>query len=834
MTRRELLWLPAAAAAQTAPPPTAIPEPHFPSRLHLFVWRNWEIANLDRMAATAGARPQEIEEIGRSMGLPAKRAMTSDQLRRLYVTVIRQNWHVLPEDQLIQLLGWTKERFDFTLKEDDFLDHKLGRGGKPVCERIRYATPDKDQIERAEQIKRTVWRYFGTSLDERGEDLFAFIGELSAPLANPPVPAGWKLISPDPKLEPAAARCIASLGSAPQRELRLERFSGSGLEGESFRISAGADAIAIAAATDRGLLQGLYHLAGMAAGGEAPVNATIERKALWDLRYLYSYFALYGDPLAEPDLDPFPDTYLEKLAKCGINGVWLQGLLNALAPSKTFPEFGKGWETRIANLNRLVERAAALGVRVILYLNEPRAMPAAFFDKRPELRGSHHGGLYSLCTSAAPVREWLRESLAHVFKQVPGLGGIFTITMSENHTNCFSHGGAWGERLPAAGDCPRCSLRDPVEAMAELMKVFRDGVRAGSESAKMIHYDWGWPTALSDKMIPLLDKDSSVLSISEWSQRVNKAGIATSVGEYSISIPGPGPRATRNWRTARKHGIASLAKVQFNNTWEISAVPFIPVPQLVLEHCQNLRAAGIRGLMPSWTCGGYASPNLEAAKEMYFDPAPSTREALETVARRRYGPASVEPAVEAWRRFSEAFREFPYGVAIYVIPVQHGPANLLRAAKTGHASGMILFPHDNYKAWCGLYPPEAVEKQFGLMASMWKAGMPWMEEAMWLAAPNRRREALLDLDIARTCLHHFESVANQVRFYRLRDDPAASPAEMAAIAGREIDLAVKQYHVARRQSVIGYEATNHYYYTPLDMVEKVINCRRLIDHPAAG
>ena len=30
-------------------------------------------------------------------------------------------------------------------------------------------------------------------------------------------------------------------------------------------------------------------------------------KKLVDPRYLYSYFALYGDPLLEPEIDPFPD-----------------------------------------------------------------------------------------------------------------------------------------------------------------------------------------------------------------------------------------------------------------------------------------------------------------------------------------------------------------------------------------------------------------------------------------------------------------------------------------------------------------------------------------------
>jgi len=31
-----------------------------------------------------------------------------------------------------------------------------------------------------------------------------------------------------------------------------------------------------------------------------------------------------------------------------------------------------------------------------------------------------------------------------------------------------------------------------------------------------------------------------------------------------------------------------------------------------------------------------------------------------------------------------------------------------------------------------------------------------------------------------------------------------------------------------RSSVIAYEASNHYYYTPLDLVEKVLNCRHVI------
>src|SRR5579884_3859194 len=88
-----------------------VPEPHFPDRLHLFVWRNWELADLDRMAQVAGCRPEDLAAVGAALGLPTRPRLTPDQLRRSYITVIRQNWHLLPNDQLLTLLGWTPEKF---------------------------------------------------------------------------------------------------------------------------------------------------------------------------------------------------------------------------------------------------------------------------------------------------------------------------------------------------------------------------------------------------------------------------------------------------------------------------------------------------------------------------------------------------------------------------------------------------------------------------------------------------------------------------------------------------------------------------------------------------
>jgi len=825
-TRRDLLTLPAAAYLTLPPPlpgesfPTipAIAEPHFPNRLYQYVWRNWELVNLPRLAQVIGAQPQQLTALAKAMGLPPKRQFSEDYLRRIYITVIRQNWHLLPESQIIALLGWTPQQFSFTLKEDDFLDVKLGRV-KPACDALRYTPPTPAEQQQAAAMRATLQRAIPQGLPTLGKQRFAFVPDLTAIPSGP----GWQITAsrPGPALAAAIQRFSQGPRSARTVAITIDRQQPPG----AFRLLPEQQDMRLIAGDEPTAIHALYQLQ-----NEWPTRERTSRE-VWPTRFLYSYFALYGDPLLEGDAAGLPDGYLHRAAANGMNGVWIQGVLNTLAPSRHFPEFGEGWQTRIRNLQALVNRAAQFGVRVYLYLNEPRAMPAAFFEKYPETRGTAFQNVYAMCTSAPMVRDWLRESIAHVFQNVPDLGGVFTITMSENHTNCFSHGGAWGDRNPIAKDCPRCSQRTGADVIAEFVHTLRDGIRAHSQTAEILSYDWGWGTPLAQSLIPKLPKDTGIISISEWSQPVERGGIKTAVGEYSMSVVGPGPRAGLSWRLAREHGLASIAKTQFNNTWEISAVPYIPVLPLVLDHCENLTQAGIQGVMASWTCGGYPSPNLRAAAAYAMHPRPSKEEILQREATRLYGPTHRDTAVKAWKLFSQAFLHFPYGVSIYVLPLQHGPANPLRLQPTGRAPGMILFPYDAYKAWRGAYPDETVRDQMRKLASGWSEGVKLLE-----TIPASGREAQLERAIARTCFTHFESTANQIDFCLLRDEaPSATPErattirqQMLALAARERDLAIQQYATTRDESLIGYEASNHYYYTPIDLLEKVLNCEHIV------
>src|SRR3954447_10603993 len=198
------LLLPLASRAEISLPAVkAIPEPQFPSRLYQFVWRNWELANLDRMAAVVHANPAQLAALGRDMGLPAKRQLSPDYLRRIYITVIRQNWHLLPESQIIQLLGWDADKFVFTLKEDDFLEHKLGLV-KPACDTLTFREPNANEKKKAAEIRARLSEWMPEGLKSLGQQRFAFVKDLSALQPGP----RWRVEAPpnQPALNAAAMR----------------------------------------------------------------------------------------------------------------------------------------------------------------------------------------------------------------------------------------------------------------------------------------------------------------------------------------------------------------------------------------------------------------------------------------------------------------------------------------------------------------------------------------------------------------------------------------------------------------------------------------------------
>lgn len=552
------------------------------------------------------------------------------------------------------------------------------------------------------------------------------------------------------------------------------------------------------------------------------------------LRLVHSYVALYGDPLARPEPDPYPDGLLARLAAVGINGVWLQGLLRDLAPGgESFPEFGAGSDRRLENLRALVRRAAVHGVGVYLYINEPRAMPAAFFEGRPEMAGARENQLTALCTSHPAVLRWVADALCSVFREVPDLGGVYAITASENLTNCASRGGI--------ESCPRCRSRTESDVVTEVIGAIEAGVHRAAPRARVLISDWGWQGHGDARdTIRRLPASVTLMSVSEWSLPIERGGVKSTVGEYAISAVGPGPRATAHWEAARAAGIAVGTEIQLNNTCELASLPYLPVMDLVAEHCRNLAPIGLDAMLIGWTMGGYPSPNFRLAWQIARDPAAGAAAALDAVARERFGVGGAPHARRAWTLMSEAFRQYPFHVGVvYNSPVQLGPANPVYAEPTGYRATMWGIPYDDLEGWRGPYPPEVFAAQFERMAAGWAEGVRELGEAVRHCPAELRPDAEADLRLARAAGINFLSVANQARFVMARDAlaaraggvPAASRLrdEISRSLRSEIALARELLSLVQRDSRIGFEPSCQYFYLPQDLAEKVVCCRWVLE-----
>jgi hypothetical protein len=711
------------------------------------------------LAEVVSATPEDILAMGRRMGLSGPPDIPQESIDRSYISVVRANWHLLPDDQLLALLDWPEDRFAYSMREDDFLYGKLGV--RPKLSPLVFQDPGPADREREDEIAGLVRLHFPDGVGLPAEPLFGFVDNLSHAIEDWE-PAGPSQFSP---------------------------------------------------------------------------------------QFSYSYFAVYGDALL--DADPFPDGMLARLAQAGVDGVWLQTVLYKLVPFPWDPYLSKHYEKRLENLQRLVERAGGFGIGVYLYLNEPRSMPVEFFEGRDHLKGVEEAGYARLCTSVPEVQDYLRDAVAHICRSVPELRGFFTITVGENRTLCWSH-------MDASG-CPRCGSRKPEEVVAEVCTLIQDGIDGAQSDATLIVWDWAWPEDWYEGIVARLPEESSLMSVSEWDLSIDRGGGPVGVTEYSMSAVGPGPRAKHHWAIARGRGLKCIAKIQASTTWELSTVPYIPAFRSVAEHVARLRNEGVDGLMLSWTVGAYPSAGYEVVSAMGGADRPSSEEAMLGVARRRFGDALAPSVVKSWGAYSDALSAYPFhNHPLYLGPVQMGPANPLWERSTGYRATMVGFPYDDLARWRAMYPADVFAAQFATVADGFDSASDDLEAAASaLSLDFEHAEALAEqLRVGRACAIHFRSTTNQARFIQLRreleearrtvggrdldvPDEAAFPQfadgdalrileQMEALLVYERNLAIELYGIQSTDSRFGFEASNQYHFTPMDLAEKVLNVDDLL------
>lgn len=812
--------------------------PHFPTRMQAFIFRNWNMVKKEKIAEVLKTDVQNIVAEAERMGLK-NQGDVSIWSQKGYISIIRANWHLIDYPQLCTLLDRSAEQLALTLKEEDFLDIKLG-SFKPGVSPVTYKPLTADEIEKTKKIRYAVENYINPYKEEKKPFDFFSESDKEKPVVKEPFSGaviltdGWSIINNtnEKTVDKMLMRFknhmkktwdISFSDSAGNSSIKAEFISGK--EDEYHELLIKPNEIIIRGGSATGILRGLYRIESICSANSGPYlkEGVYKRNPRFKIRFIYPYCGLYHTSLDVDSRTYCPDELLEKYASAGINGLWLHSVLYQLSPFPYDKSISSGYEIRRKNLKDFIDRAAEYGIKLYLYLNEPRSMPLSFFEKYPDMKGAVNGNYACLCTSAPRTREYLKEAVYSLCKASPGLGGFFTITMSENDTHCKTR--------PTRDEyCPRCADKKAYELAADVNNIILNAAKSADENIKVIAWDWSWDKAynfteedIADG-IALMPEDIIIMCNRERDIEFERGGVKNHVRDYSISVSGISPQATANWSTAHKSGHETAVKTQINNTWECSTVPYLPVFDKIKEHMDSICAANVDNLMLSWSLGGHPSSSIRFISEYFFDENGEFKPDFDFAVKSLFGESSKE-VLKASKHFSRAFENFPFDIeTVYFAPQNCGVSNLLHPAPTGFEATMTCYPYDDLNKWRSLYPADVFENQFRLLCAEWKKGL---ESIKSLTGEFK--------DISYVSYTLFKSTYNQIRFVRLRDEYLLKNTKELSDAIRkiiedELDMAKEVYKIMLRMPEIGFEAANHYYFSRTDIAEKIINCLYLLDY----
>ncbi|MCC7349918.1 MAG: hypothetical protein IT446_05050 [Phycisphaerales bacterium] len=523
------------------------------------------------------------------------------------------------------------------------------------------------------------------------------------------------------------------------------------------------------------------------------------------------------------DHDYYPDEYLNNLSRCGINGIWVAGLFRTLIASKALPQLGPT-SHRLDKLKALADKAGRHGIKVWMFCMEPRSVRAdhPVLAAHPEIRGAKvDEGEYCLCTSTPLVQEYIRQATCELLKAVPELGGLISIFNGERITNCWL-----SEEY--ARTCPRCSRRPQVEVLAEDVGCFIEGIERSGTQARFLAWNYWMDPAdelKTHSVAPMLDLIRKTrpevvwLGNFEHGGRKTIAGQSVPIDEYSLSFVGPCEPFERIAHQATEVGGTVYAKLQIGTTFELSTVPYLPVPGIVFDKIQRLNKLGGRGAMLNWIPGGFPSQMLRAAGEA-ANWTGSKISFLDHLATLYFGSSSANSIVRAWQSFERGLEEYPFTNRLFYFgPMTRGPVYPLRLEAEPNRAEPYNWGIDRNREpqpfeeeigrWTAPFTVEQVIHQLNRMIACWDEGLHHLNAAKE-ASPDGEWSAAHA--VAAAAGEHWRCAVHVLRFITRRNalrEMSPRPAdimELQQIVESQIAAARRMIGHIAQEPTIGFQS----------------------------
>jgi len=557
----------------------------------------------------------------------------------------------------------------------------------------------------------------------------------------------------------------------------------------------------------------------------------------------------YGREI-EDSLKTHPENYLEEVASEGFNSIWIHCVLSNIVGSDIFPEFGQKEKEQIPALNKLVEKAGRYGLKVFLYLCEPRGFPAdsVFWQKNDDVKGRLSGNCYALCSSTQKVKDYLFQSSYNLFKKVSGLGGTFMITASEFHTHCYSHYPKWQKNLTDKTEtqfgCERCIIRNPSEVVAEIVTLVNSGIKTASPQSETIVWNWSWYIIEPDpqkQLVSLLPNDVILMADFERGGSIKVLNKKIPVNEYSFSFTGPSKRFKDIYSQAKSRALKIMAKIQLGTTHELVTVPYIPVPYILAEKISRMRNINVDGYLGCWIFGGDITPMSKVAGKMSLNPELSASKVVKEIAISEFGDRKTASYVtKAWKLFSKAWKNYPFSIPfLYNSPVNYSTAYplSLEAEKTGVIPSWRPLPRDkdghikvgeNLETWINPFTPHFVVRVFTKLLADWDKGIEILKEGQ-LENNKQNKRYNKELDMAVHIGLLIESTIDIIEFYRLlnlykkNQKDRQTINKLKKLFEKQISITKKDKEIVERNKDFGYHPEAHEFFVTPETLSYKIN-----------
>ncbi|MBI3680579.1 MAG: hypothetical protein HY235_09305 [Acidobacteria bacterium] len=598
---------------------------------------------------------------------------------------------------------------------------------------------------------------------------------------------------------------------------------GSDLKGrKDYQIRVAPERVAVCGFDERGAMYGLYNLEARMNLREAPFlprNVNITRHSLFKAR-----MTLSGLGWME-----WPDWYLRLLPRYGFDSIYASVYANPNGvPAEPPYDFIRRQDPE--RVRDLIRRAARYGIE--LYC------PIMFH-----------------LTGDADNEARLRKLVRDIITTFPEIRGYVLLIEG------FIYDG-W----PGWNRTPE-DIRDWVKHWARGVAVATEEAHKINPAIEMLPWDYNVdfrPQAAELKKFVIDQYPLDTIPLITWSngKGFERDGERGYLKDYAINEIGPSEVADAQIRRARERGARAVyVKADTWASWQFGTFPYLPFPYQWFERYKALEKYQVDGVMESWSYG--FKPNFVAELRAWnsWSNAPPLDYLLRAVGRRDFGARSEARVLEAWDHFSRAIRLVPdtgpnmgttnaIGTPLFfekpaprAMTVEHSWEDQERWMRKSEINPywpyaprrVILFPDFTNRVnaaerYAQPFSVRVFNKYLLLAADEMERGLESYRAAA-LAAPERKiYGALREVLLAEQLQRMMRSDAAILEFENLRFglDKIAEPAEhgrvldrMTAIVKQEIERTMASLETSRRDSRLGYEWEQDYFYTPYVLEEKL-------------